>query len=191
MRRIIDWKAYWAEIQKLDILNDPEEVAVRQNLLDELTDRAAAYYQHINEYNLVQHCKAIEARGLRFKPLSKQTVARRWDTFFASGLSREVKRKIYYSQYKWHMFSYEQVPAKEGADAKRSFNRCKKGAAYLFFQHTNEAWYIENAQLLTAADFMVNYSFQKADLYIFDANGEWAFVRTHEPYCGPYFLRNE
>ena len=27
------------------------------------------------------------------------------------------------------------------------------------------------------------------DVYIFDADGCWTYVKTHEAYCGPYFFQ--
>ena len=86
------------------------------------------------------------------------------------------------------MFSYEKNEARKGDAANRAFDRCEKGSAYLFIQCTEEAWRIKNAQLLTSADFDVDYSFERADVYIFDVKGKWAYVRTHESDCGPYFL---
>lgn len=187
-KQLIDWKAYLAEETEIEALNDPEEAAIREKLLEEINEKVMDYNGHINDYNYAQHCKIIRSRGLVFEPVSKRTVARKWDAFFAPVLSAEAKREIYYSSFKWHIFSYEKVAAKKGSDAKRAFDRCKKGAAYLFIQCTDEAWYIENAQLLTAADLAVEYSFERADVYIFDANGKWTYVRTHESDCGPYFL---
>lgn len=190
-RRLIDWGAYLAEIQEIGALDDVEEAAAREKLLDELQEKILDYNQHIYEYNHRQHCKAIEARGLRFKSISKRTAVRKWDAFFASELSPETKKEIHYRQFKWHMFSYEKVNAKAGANAKRAFNCCKKDGAYLFFQCKDEAWYIENAQLLAAADLRVDESFQLADMYLFDENGKWAYAQTHEGSCGPYFLRKK
>lgn len=187
-RQLIDWKAFYAEEAEIELLNDPEEAAARERLLEEISAKVIDYNAHINEYNLAQHCREIQARGLVFKPISKRTALRKWDAFFASELTAETKREICYSSFKWHMFSYEKVAARKGSDAKRAFNRCRKGAAYLFIQCTDEAWYIENAQLLTAADLGVDYSFERADVYIFDAKGKWAYARTHESDCGPYFL---
>ena len=186
---LIDWKKYLAEEQEIQALMDPVEAAERQRLLEEIHEKVMDYNGHVNAYNYAQHCKAVESRGLIFKPISKRTATRKWDAFFASDISTAEKRKIRYSSFKWHMFSYEVVSAKKGSDAKRAFNRCKKAAAYLFFQCADEAWYIQNAQLLTAADLGVDYSFERADVYIFDAEGKWAYVRTHESDFGPYFLR--
>ena len=185
---LIDWEKYLAEEQEIKTLADPSEAAERGRLLEEINEKVLDYNAHINAYNYSQHCKAIEARGLIFKPISKRTATRKWDAFFASNISPEEKRKIYYSNFKWHMFSYEKVETLKGDAANCEFDRCEKGPAYLFVQCTDEAWRIENAQLLTSADLGVDCSFERADVYIFDANGKWAYARTHESDCGPYFL---
>lgn len=187
-KHLIDLNAYLAEEEEIEALPDREEAAVREKLLEEINEKVLDYNAHINAYNYAKHCKEIEDRGLVFKPISKRTATRKWDAFFASGLSPEEKRKIFYSSFKWHMFSYEKVAAQKGEEASRAFDGCEKGAVYMFMQCTQDAWRIENAQLLTAADLGVDYSFEQADVYIFDVNGKWAYVRTHEHDCGPYFL---
>lgn len=188
-RNLIDWGKYLTEEQEIETLNDPVEAAERERLLKEINKKVLDYNAHINAYNYSQHCKTIEARGLIFKPIAKSTATRKWDAFFASNISPEERRKIYYSSFKWHMFSYEKTEALKGDDANRAFDHYEKESAYLFIQCTDEAWRIENAQLLTSTDLGVDYSFERADVYIFDAKGKWAYVRTHESDCGPYFLR--
>ena len=187
-KNLIDWEKYLAEEQEIEALTDPSEAAERERLLEEINKKVLDYNAHINAYNYAHHCKSIEARGLIFKPISKRTATRKWDAFFASNLSPDEKRKIYYSSFKWHMFSYEKIVALKGDDARCAFDRCEKEAAYLFIQCTDEAWRIENAQLFTSADLDVDFSFERADVYIFDVKGKWAYVRTHESDCGPYFL---
>lgn len=180
------------EEEKIDTLTDPEEIAAREKLLEELEAKEIEYNAHINNYYYALHCKAIEARGLKYNAIPKSDAEKKWEAYFASELTDDVRERIYYNDFKWHIFSYKVVDAKSGADARRAFNRCKKSAAYMFIQCTDEAWYIENADLLTASDFGKDfYSFPRADVYVFDAEGKWAFVRTHESMCGPYFVRNK
>lgn len=185
---MIDWDAYYKEEEEIEALADREEAAVRRRLLDELYEKEYAYQLHILDYEYRQYCNAIVARGLRFREIEKETAAAKWDEFFAAGLTEEDRQSIYYDQFKWHMFSYDRAACRKGDNARRAFDACKKGAAYLFFQHTDEAWYIENADVLTAADFDADFDFVRADVYIFDAGGKWAYARTHEKSCGPYFL---
>ena len=187
-KNLIDWELYLAEETEIETLADCEEAAIREKFLEEINEKVMDYNAHINAYNFAQHCTEIESRGLVFKPIAKRTATRKWDIFFAANLTPEEKRKIYYSSFKWHMFSYEKCDAIKGDAANRAFDSCKKSSAYLFIQCTNEAWRIENTQLLTAADLNVDYDFERADVYIFDTKGQWAYVRTHENDCGPYFL---
>ena len=187
-RNLLDLNAYLSEEAEIETLADKEEAAVREKLLEEINEMVLAYNAHIRAYHYAQHGRAIEARGLIFKPISGRTAARKWDSFFAFHLSPEEKRNIHYSSFKWHMFSYGKAEALTGDAANRAFDQLEKKAAYLFIQCTAEAWRIENAQLLTAADLNVDYDFNRADVYIFDAHGKWAYVRTHESSCGPYFF---
>ena len=188
-RQIIDWKAYYDEEEEIEALGDREEAAARRQLLQELYEKDLAYQLHILNYNYRQYCSSIVSRGLRFEAIPKEIAAAKWDVFFAADLTEEDRQGIYYDQYKWHMFSYECVACRKGDNARRAFDICKRGAAYLFIQHTDEAWYIENADLLAAADMDADFFFERADVYIFDAEGKWAYARTHEKPCGPYFLR--
>ncbi len=193
-RRLIDIEAYLAEEEAIEQLKDRGEARRRLQLLREIEDKALAYSAHIRQYEYEQHCKAILRRGLRVSPVKKAPVAAKWDKFFAAGLSKETRRKIYFEQFKWHMFSYGQVEAIAGAAAREAFDRQNRGEAYLFIQCTDEAWHIENAGLLTAADLGSSgeyHVFLRADVYLFDAQGKWTYCRTHESDCGPWFLQVE
>ena len=187
-KNFINWDAYVAEEAELESLSDPEEAAIRKRMLYKIYESTIDYNAHINDYNYMKHCRLIESRGLVFKTIAKRTATEKWDHFFASHLSAAQKRKIFYSRFKWHMFSYEMCDAIEGDAANDAFDLCQKDSAYLFIQCTDEAWKIKNANLLTAADLNVDYSFERADVYIFDTEGKWFYVRTHERACGPYFF---
>ena len=188
-RNLLDWDAYLVEEEEIASLDDREEAALRERMLEAISKSVLDYNSHIDEYNYLKHRKMIESRGLIYKSIAKRTATRKWDLFFASHLSPEEKREIFYSSFKWHMFSYEKCDALKGNAANEAFDSCQKTAAYLFIQCTNDAWRIENAGLITAADLNVDYSFEQADVYIFDTKGQWAYVRTHERECGPYFFR--
>ena len=187
-KNLIDWDAYFAEEEEIEALADREEAAIREKMLEAIHESELSYNAHINEYSYLKHCKQIESRGLIFKSIAKSTATRQWDKFFASHISPEEKRRIYYSCFKWHMFSYEKCDAIKGDAANAAFDSQPKAGAYLFIQCTDEAWRIENSSLLSAADLNVDYSFERADVYIFDTKGKWAYVRTHESSCGPYFI---
>lgn len=190
IEKILNELAYeklWIEIQNM---KDREEAAVRNALLDEIDNSITAFNKHVIEYEYQRYCKAIVDRGLRFRVVDKAEVVKLWDEFFAADVSGETRHKIhYYTGFRWHAFSYGKIPARTEAAARRAFDRCKKGAAYLFIEDTDEAWFIENAHLLKAKDLDADYYFEREDIHVFDVNGKWAYAKTHESDCGPYFLR--
>jgi hypothetical protein len=57
-----------------------------------------------------------------------------------------------------------------------------KETCFIFYQHSDYALIVENAQQITADDFM-----DEEDIHIVDKNFTWTFVKTHERACGPYF----
>jgi len=68
---------------------------------------------------------------------------------------------------------------------KRKLNYEKKKSCYIFYQHSDFAIIIEEADTVNASDFMNEF-----DIYITDKEFSWTYVRTHETgWCGPYFSR--
>ncbi|MBQ7888022.1 MAG: DUF4275 family protein [Clostridia bacterium] len=185
------------EIRLAENLPNKREAQYRLNRLNRIAELVGEYQRHIYEYDAQREyqrkCKEICKRGLRFSKADKAEVASKWDRYFTSHLSEKQREQVFYDQFKWHIFSYDEVPHKSGKRAKAAFNRTKKQDAYIFIQRTDEAWYIENADLLKVADLSLDSgSFERKDVYIFDAQGKWTYVRTHEDrLCGPYFARRE
>ena len=129
-RNLLDWDAYLVEEEEIESLDDREEAALRERMLEAISKSVLDYNSHIDEYNYLKHRKMIESRGLIYKSIAKRTATRKWDLFFASHLSPEEKRKIFYSSFKWHMFSYEKCDALKGDAANEAFDSCQKTAAY-------------------------------------------------------------
>jgi hypothetical protein len=154
-------------------------------LIDNIIDSVNEYNNHIFNYEYEQKKQEIMRRGVVFVPISKpSTVKASWSRLFAATLSMEEKKSIYYDYHKWHIFSYEKVAALTNTKARQAFNRCKKGKVYLFYQHMEEAFIIENPHLLKSSDFDMD-----PDVYLFDTEYRWTYVHTHESQCGPYFYK--
>ena len=195
-KTILNEKLFAEEADRIESVADKREAQYRRKMLRRISDLAGQYQRHVQAYDALhaypQKCREICARGLRFSSVEKEFAASKWDDFFASNLSDDQKESIYYNDFKWHVFSFEAIPCKTGKEAQKAFNRVKKRDAYIFIQCTDEAWYIENADLLTAADLALDSGhFDRRDIYIFDAQGKWTYVRTHESECGPYFTRGK
>ncbi|MBQ7916805.1 MAG: DUF4275 family protein [Firmicutes bacterium] len=135
-----------------------------------------------------KHMDDMKSRGIVFEPIENAAgIKGRWSKLFASSLSKEEKQDIYYDQYRWHIFSFERVKCLSGEEARQAFDACQKQKVYQFFQHSRAGFCIENAHLLKAEDLDYGNLIPWSDTYLFDPEGKWTYVRTHESMCGPYF----
>lgn len=116
---------------------------------------------------------------------------KRWEDEFVQHLSEEEKEAIYLHNdgglcgYLWHVFSYEKRDCLQEDKADLALNREPKGSCFVFYQHSDEAFILENAKVVIASDFL-----EEEDVYVVDKEFNWTYVRTHETgLCGPYFSR--
>lgn len=113
----------------------------------------------------------------------------RWEEAFAGHLAPTEKQEIhlkddrYYSGYLWHLFSYEKVDHLTNDQAIRAFHGQSKKSCYVFYQHSDDVYLIEQGHLLT-----YELLSKEEDMYVVDSDFTWTFVITHETEsCGPYF----
>ncbi|MGO4785874.1 DUF4275 family protein [Paenibacillus sp. 2KB_20] len=111
-------------------------------------------------------------------------IINRWDKTFTLNISEDVKESIYYSQYKWHIFSYEIQDCLKKHEARNAFNTESKDKLYVMYQNSPDVFLYSNANAIVAEDFD-----SQQDIYIFDKNFTWTYVNTHEDMCGPYFYK--
>ena len=181
----IKWLHLEKEINNSELISDEAEKTDRIKLLDNILDSVNEYNSHIFNYEYEQKKQELMRRGVVFVPISRpSTVKANWSRLFAAALCSEEKKSIYYDSYKWHIFSYEKVVALSKSKARQAFNRCIKGKVYVFYQHKEEAFLIENAHLLKSSDFDID-----SDVYVYDPVCRWTYVHTHESQCGPYFYK--
>ncbi|MBP2242941.1 hypothetical protein J2Z40_003523 [Cytobacillus eiseniae] len=118
---------------------------------------------------------------------------KQWEAHFSNHLSDKEKESIFlydkdgYCGYLWHLFSFNKRSSLEMEQADCAFNNEAKQFCYVFYQHTNDGWILENASSLHAEDFL-----NEEDVYVVDKAFTWTYVRTHETgWCGPYFSRKD
>lgn len=185
--KLINYENYLRINQEAEEFPDREESVRRCALLDAIDSAITDYDVHIREYEYAQHRKAVAARGLVVTEVGGNEIKAMWDSLFASEISEEEKDTVYYDQFKWHLFSYEKLPALVGVEADHAFAEQEKGTLFVFFQHTDWAFRIENAGLIQPGDFNVDTPSPWTDAYLFDPRNRWTYVHTHEADCGPYF----
>ncbi|AST90003.1 atp synthase f1 subunit delta [Sutcliffiella cohnii] len=113
----------------------------------------------------------------------------KWEASFASHLSTVEKEAIYFKSFLWHLCSWEKVDCYEKHDAIKMFERQEKMKCTIFYEHTEEAYLIDNAKNLSVKDLPHDqFHMYYGDMYVMDWNGQWTFIMTHESECGPYFI---
>lgn len=186
--RIINQKELFALYDEIHQLPDPAERKVREDLLDRIHAVIGDYDVHVREYAFSLHGKQILSRGVRALPASGSSLKRRWTRLFASGITPEQRKNVYFHQYRWHLFSYRILNALEGEEADRAFVQAKKGRVFVFYQHCDDGWMLEKAELIRPEDFRTEVPSPWTDVYLFDPDNRWTYIHTHEGGCGPYFF---
>lgn len=188
--KLVNFENYLRLNQEAEEFPDREESAQRCALLDAIDSAILDYDVHVREYEYQQHRKAVAARGIIVREAQGGELKRLWDDLFASEIPEAGKNAVHYEEFRWHLFSYEKLPALIGPDAAKAFEACKKGSVFVFFQHTDKAFRIENAGLILPDDFDVDVPSPWTDVYLFDPENRWTYIHTHEGDCGPYFLQS-
>lgn len=186
--RIINQKELFALYDEIEQIPDPKERNAREKLLDRIHSVIGDYDAHVREYAFAQHGKSILARGVRAVTASAPALKRQWTRLFAAGVSPEQKKAIYFHQYRWHLFSYQVLPALQGDTADEAFLRARKDQVFVFYQHCDDGWCLENADLIRPEDFVTEVPSPWTDVYLFDPVNRWTYIHTHESDCGPYFF---
>ncbi len=186
--KMFNYDAYFEEMEKTCDIPDDNEVDIRLSLLHKLQNAALEWDIHIQEYNYKQFLKELYERGLRFTPVNDRTTKAKWTKLFASSVPKEKRKEVHFEQFRWHLFSFPVLDALEDDEARAAFDAEPKDSLYLFWQHTDKAYLVENAHLFKAEDFDHDF-IPFSDFYLFSPEGKWTYVHTHESMCGPHFYK--
>ena len=140
MFRIMNLKELFALEEEIDLIADEEERKARHDLLDKIQEKITDYDVHVREYAYKQTIKSLTDRGIVFQPVERESVVALWDKQFDSLVSAEAKLSAqnYSDQFRWHLFSFELLPAIKEDEARKAFDEMKKGELYLFFDYCDE-----------------------------------------------------
>ena len=185
---LINFHVYLKESNKSQNLTDHAEIVTRQEMLSEIMELTRDYYEHVNEYDYKQFCKELKNRGIHFTPVNDRTTKASWTKLFASSIPKEKRKEVHFEQYRWHLFSFELLKAFSDDAARAAFDAEPKDSVYLFWQHRDQAYLVENAHLFKAEDFDHDF-IPFSDFYLFSPEGKWTYIHTHESMCGPYFYK--
>ncbi len=192
--RIMDLKELHQLEEEIEQMSDAKERKARLELLEQIMEKITDYDVHIREYAYRQSIQALIERGVIFEPIPRDSVVEQWDEQFDQLVSLEAKQaaRHYTDQFRWHLFSFELLPAAKGDTARAAFDETEKQELYLFFDYADDTYRVKNAHLLTANDIEAlreNSSLDLSDMYFFDPMHKWTYIKPHEDYCGPYFFK--
>ena len=129
----------------------------------------------------------LAERAIRAVAEDAADIKEAWDLAFGEAVAD--RDTVYYDQFRWHLFSYEKLAAKSGDDARAALNEKQSQRLHLFWQEGDDAWEMRNAFDLDDVTVDQIAEATGRDLYVFDAEGCWTYVITHEAACGPYYFQ--
>ncbi len=129
--------------------------------------------------------------GIHAQLMDKKYALKLWRGIICGGITAEMKAHTpnYSEDFGWHIFSFGLIRADE-ANAAEFYNAKNKDGIILFFEHSRDAFMLENAVELTAEELDLlarSEGFSYANAYVFHPADRWTYVRTHEKSLGPYF----
>lgn len=194
MHRIMSLEELFRLEEETEQLEDLQEKETCANLIEQIMNKISDYNLHVREYAYKQALQILIDRGIILEPVERKPIVVKWDEQIDRLVSAEIKRatKYYNDQFRWHLFSFELLPALQGKQARKAFDVTPKSELYLFFDFADETYMVKNAQLLTAEDVETLRKFSPlnySDLYFFDPLNKWTYIKTHEDSCGPYFFK--
>lgn len=194
MFRIMNLKELHKLEEEIEQISDVEEKEARTKLIEQIMEKITDYDVHVREYAYQQSVQALLDRGIIFEPVDRKSIVTEWDKRFDSLVSAEAKQEAthYSDRFRWHLFSFELLPAMQEDQARTVFNEIQKHDLYMFFDYADEAYRIKNAHLLIADDIEAlreNSPLNLSDMYFFDPVNKWTYIKPHEEYCGPYFYK--
>ncbi|SMQ81562.1 protein of unknown function [Bacillus sp. OV166] len=139
----------------------------------------------------MQQIDLLKEKGILVTELKnkRNELRKQWEEAFAKHLSKSQKRKIFFHQHLWHVFSFNKLPCVEGLEAGDAFDKKKKDACYIFYQDNDYVLLLENAIWLKAEDKINEIDGYINDVYVVDKDFSWTFIHTHEYFCGLYFFQ--
>ena len=82
----------------------------------------------------------------------------------------------------WHVFSFEILNSRRGEVADEAYRDCNRAECIMFLSIDEIAFKVSMGSQIEIEDMAALY-----DVILTDADFRWAYAKTHEIQCGPYF----
>ncbi len=127
--------------------------------------------------------------------MSNADYVKKWLNAFAGDVGEDKVKAVGIGSnggFLWHCFSYRFVACLEGDKAREAYDGAdKRGATVAFYELRGGSYGIGEEQSISQEYETARSidSSEDVEVYILGRDGEWCYIRTHEPDFGPYFCR--
>ena len=137
----------------------------------------------------------LDRNGSKFTeltPVEVETYKLEWFNSFIPAEKQEDAMNCYcfdrggYCGYLWHVFSYNILNCHEKDMARKAFDGFDKQEAVILENIDDVAYRITDVSSIKAQDLDM-----LEDIILTAKDFSWAYVKTHELDCGPYFYTAE
>lgn len=114
----------------------------------------------------------------------------KWYETYAFSVTKDImdKRVLYSGNLPWHIFTWGEVDAVEGAEALNTLYSMEFDEVITFSGYPNNFTEIKKIKSKLELEKILE---NNNDVYITASDFSWTFVKTHEIYLGPYFKFRE
>jgi len=128
MFRIMNLQELHKLEDEIEQIGDVQERETRTMLVEQIMESISNYDIHVREFAYQQSVQMLIDRGIIFEAVDRDPVVTQWDRQFDSLVSADAKRSArhYTKQFRWHLFSFELLPAIQGDEARTAFDQVKK-----------------------------------------------------------------
>ncbi len=188
---------FWCEEMKWLLNEKPEEIMYEppkfweiHRIIKGLFDAKALEKQFIKDEKDEWSC-LFEKLQIAYVELSAKELKKHktmWiDHFAPEGAKRnEIKRLCIknrkFTPFLLHLFSYEYVAAKIGADAKIALDNHSKEECIIINNNSNFAYIVKDANPIASCNLD-----ELIDVTITSSDFTWTYSKTHEESIGPFF----
>jgi len=125
--------------------------------------------------------------------MDEQKIMNKWLATFGPNITAEIMNDHVIGDccYLWHIFTWGKVSCLDADSARQAFDQLEFESAIMF----TEGYTFDNETSISDLGYVTKSSTSASDIediddvYIVGEDFSWTYVHTHEPACGPYFVK--
>lgn len=170
---------YANEMQRIARLEEGEQKLQAEQLM-----RIMDEMQKLEELELDRNERMVKQElqkiGVLFREsqFSAEELREKWKNAFLENMTDEERQECFINEYLWHAFTYNKITNYlEGQEALESFDKQEKQRIYLFYQLSDEVYFLETHNKLNSK--YLRFEKRARDMYIVDEEFTWTYIYKH------------